>query len=82
MNRYTRRTFGLELLMVAVALVVAFPVYVLVNLAVRPPSNTSSPLRPTLAPTLDNFTQAWQQGGLFEDRAFVRVRSWITPSRT
>ncbi|GIF63317.1 sugar ABC transporter permease [Asanoa ishikariensis] len=64
MNRYTRRTFSLELLMVAIALVVAFPLYVLVNLAVRPPSDTSSPLRPTLTPTLDNFTQAWQQGAL------------------
>ena len=35
MNRYRRRTFGLELVMVAVALVIGFPVYVLVNLAVR-----------------------------------------------
>ncbi|MFD7291615.1 carbohydrate ABC transporter permease [Streptomyces sp. NPDC059863] len=64
MNRYRRRTFGLELVMIAVALVVGFPLYVLVNLAVRAPSDTSSPLRPTTSPTLDNFTQAWQQGGL------------------
>jgi raffinose/stachyose/melibiose transport system permease protein len=58
------RTFGLELVMVAVALVIGFPVYVLVNLAVRAPSDTSSPIRPTSSPTLDNFTQAWQQGAL------------------
>ena len=45
MNRYRWRTFGLELVMVAVALVVGFPVYVLVNLAVRAPSDTSSPIR-------------------------------------
>ena len=64
MNRYRRRTFGLELAMVAVALVIGFPVYVLVNLAVRAPSDTSSPIRPTTSPTLDNFTQAWQQGAL------------------
>lgn len=64
MNRYRRRTFGLELVMIAVALVVGFPLYVLVNLAVRAPSDNSSPLRPTTSPTLDNFTQAWQQGGL------------------
>ncbi|WP_405825390.1 carbohydrate ABC transporter permease [Streptomyces sp. NBC_00838] len=64
MKRYRRRTFGLELVMIAVALVVGFPLYVLVNLAVRAPSDTSSPLRPTTSPTLDNFTQAWQQGGL------------------
>jgi raffinose/stachyose/melibiose transport system permease protein len=64
MNRYRWRTFGLEMTMVAVALVVGFPVYVLVNLAIRAPSDTSSPIRPTTAPTLDNFRQAWEQGRL------------------
>lgn len=64
MNRYRWRTFGLELVMIAVAMVVGFPLYVLVNLAVRAPSDTSSPLAPTLSPTLDNFTQAWLQGAL------------------
>jgi raffinose/stachyose/melibiose transport system permease protein len=63
-NRYRWRTFGLELVMVAVALVVAFPVYVLVNLAIRPPSDSSSPIRPTTSPTVDNFSQAWEQGRL------------------
>jgi raffinose/stachyose/melibiose transport system permease protein len=63
-NRYRWRTFGLELVMVAVAVVVGFPVYVLVNLAVRAPSDTSSPIRPTTTPTLENFTRAWQQGHL------------------
>jgi raffinose/stachyose/melibiose transport system permease protein len=63
-NRYRWRTLVLEMAMIAAALVVAFPVYVLVNLAIRPPSDTSSPLRPTTRPTLDNFTQAWQEGGL------------------
>ncbi|HEX6685028.1 MAG TPA: carbohydrate ABC transporter permease [Candidatus Limnocylindrales bacterium] len=64
MNRYRWRTFGLELGMIAVAVAVGFPLYVLVNLALRAPSDTSSPLRPTTSPTLDNFAQAWQQGGL------------------
>jgi raffinose/stachyose/melibiose transport system permease protein len=64
MNRYTRRTLVLEMAMIAVAAVFAFPVYVLVNLALRPPSDTSSPIRPTTAPTLDNFLQAWQEAGL------------------
>nr|WP_203689815.1 carbohydrate ABC transporter permease [Streptomyces sp. SID12488] len=50
--------------MIAIALVVGFPVYVLVNLAVRSASDTSSPIRPTTSPTLHNFTQAWQQGAL------------------
>ena len=64
MTRYRVRTFGLELVMVAIALAVGFPVYVLTNLAVRPPSDTSSPIRPTTAPTWANFTQAWEQGHL------------------
>jgi len=64
MNRYTWRTFALEAAMVAVALVVAFPVYVLLNLSVRAPSDPSSPIRPTTSPTFENFVQAWQQGAL------------------
>jgi raffinose/stachyose/melibiose transport system permease protein len=63
-RRYTVRTLGLELAMIAVAALVGFPVYVLVNLAVRAPSDTSSPIRPTTSPTLDNFAQAWEQGRL------------------
>lgn len=64
MNRYSLRTFALEFVMIAVAIAFAFPVYVLVNLAVRDPSDTSSPIRPTASPTLANFTEAWQAGGL------------------
>jgi len=64
MNRYRWRTFVLELVMVAAAAMIGFPVYVLVNLAVRAPSDTSSPIRPTASPTLANFTDAWQQAGL------------------
>ncbi|TCO42548.1 raffinose/stachyose/melibiose transport system permease protein [Kribbella antiqua] len=64
MNRYRRRTFGLELVMIGAAFVVGFPLYVLVNLAVRPTSDTSSPLRPTASPTMENFTEAWQRGAL------------------
>ena len=64
MNRYTKRTFVLETAMVAVAIVFAFPVYVLVNLAVRPTSDTSSPIRPTSDPTFANFTGAWREAGL------------------
>jgi raffinose/stachyose/melibiose transport system permease protein len=64
MNRYTRRTLVLEIVMIAVAAAFAFPVYVLVNLAVRAPADTSSPIHPTASPTLANFSQAWQQAGL------------------
>jgi len=64
MTRYRLRTFTLELVMIAAGLVVAFPVYVLVNLAVRRSSDGSSPIAPTASPTFDNFTQAWEQGAL------------------
>jgi raffinose/stachyose/melibiose transport system permease protein len=64
MNRYSVRTFGLEFLMIGVGIAFAFPVYVLVNLAVRAPSDTSSPISPTASPTFDNFTEAWQRAGL------------------
>ncbi|MEV6851040.1 carbohydrate ABC transporter permease [Actinoplanes sp. NPDC051411] len=64
MNRYTKRTFLLEMVMIAVGIVFAFPVYVLVNLAIRQSSDPSSPIRPTTSPTLANFSAAWQQGGL------------------
>ena len=39
MNRYTKRTLALEILMIAIGLIFALPVYVLVNLAVRAPSD-------------------------------------------
>ena len=80
MNRYRLRTFGLEAAMIAVAVVVGFPVYVLLNLAVRAPSDTSSPIRPTTAPTFDNFAQAWQQGalgGALVNSALVTVGSVV-----
>jgi raffinose/stachyose/melibiose transport system permease protein len=63
-NRYSLRTFTLEFFMIAVGIAFAFPVYVLVNLAVRAPSDTSSPISPTASPTFDNFTEAWQRAGL------------------
>lgn len=50
--------------MLVLALVFLFPIYVLVNLAVRPASDLSSPIAPTLGPTLDNFAQAWNKAGL------------------
>lgn len=64
MKRYTWGTLGLETAMVAAALVIAFPVYVLVNLSLKSPSDTSSPLVPSSSPTLSNFSAAWRQGAL------------------
>lgn len=41
-----------------------FPVYILVNLAIRPASDQSSGISPTTHPTLGNFTDAWKQSEL------------------
>ena len=64
MNRYRLSTFGLEVLMIAITAVFAFPLYVLVNISLRESNDPASPSAPTTAPTLDNYTDAWQQAGL------------------
>lgn len=64
MNRYTLRTLAREIVMITVALAVAFPVYVLVNLSLRDSHDTSSVIAPTTAPTLRNYAAAWRDAGL------------------
>ena len=64
MYRYTRRTGVLEVVMFLVALVFMIPIYVLVNLSIRPQSDLSSPLAPTMSPVFTNFADAWAQSNL------------------
>lgn len=64
MSRYSWRTLVLEIIMIAAAVVFAFPLYVLVNLSLRAPSDPSPDYAPTTAPTFDNYVEAWQQAGL------------------
>ena len=64
MNRYTALTFLREVVMVAVAAVMVFPLYVLVNLSLRDPRDGSSVIAPTTSPTLGNYADAWQKAGL------------------
>ncbi|MCU1410466.1 MAG: Raffinose/stachyose/melibiose transport system permease protein [Rhodoglobus sp.] len=64
MNRYTARTGTLEGVMILVGILFLFPIYILVNLSVRPLDDLSSPLAPTTNPTFDNFVNAWNQAGL------------------
>lgn len=64
MNRYTARTGVLEGVLIGIALVFLVPIYVLVNLSLRKQSDLSSPLLPTVDPTLDNFIEAWNTAGL------------------
>jgi raffinose/stachyose/melibiose transport system permease protein len=78
MNRYTLRTGLTEGVMIVVALIFLFPIYILVNLAVRPVSDLSSPVLPTTSPTFDNFANAWQQaslGGAIVNSAIITVSS-------
>jgi raffinose/stachyose/melibiose transport system permease protein len=63
-TRYRLGTFGLEVTMVLVTALFAFPLYVLVNIALRKPNDPASPARPTSDPTLANFADAWREAGL------------------
>lgn len=63
MYRYTWRTGILETVMILVGIIFLFPVYMLVNLALKAPGDQSPALLPALQPTLTNFVTAWDQGG-------------------
>ncbi|MET4639833.1 carbohydrate ABC transporter permease [Mycetocola sp. 2940] len=64
MNRYTWKTGLGESGMLVVALIFLFPIYILLNVAIRPASDSGSPLVPTTEPTFGNFAAAWNQSGL------------------
>jgi len=64
MHRYTKATFVREAFMLVVALVFIFPVYILVNMSLRPANDKTSPLLPSGNITFENFVQAWNQAGL------------------
>lgn len=80
MFRYTKGTFAREIVMLAAAVVFIFPVYILVNMALRPANDTTSPLLPSAQPTFDNFIEAWNQAGLAQallNSAIVTVSSVV-----
>lgn len=64
MFRYSKGTFVREVLMLFIALVFMFPVYILVNMSLRPANDSTSPLVPSSQPTFENFIQAWNEAGL------------------
>ncbi|HWS51260.1 MAG TPA: carbohydrate ABC transporter permease [Microbacterium sp.] len=45
-------------------LIFLFPVYVLINLSIRPPGDLTTALIPSARPTLDNFVNAWTESSL------------------
>jgi raffinose/stachyose/melibiose transport system permease protein len=79
-SRYRWRTFGLELVMIAVAALFAFPLYVLINLSLRPQGQLVDPLRVHLPLTFENYRSAWNQaglGGAITNSAVVTVASVV-----
>lgn len=48
----------------ATTLIFLVPVYILINLSIRPPDDLSSALLPSTRPTFDNFAQAWTGSSL------------------
>jgi raffinose/stachyose/melibiose transport system permease protein len=58
--KYTGRTFGLELVMIGVALIFLFPVYVLVNLSFKTPQEIrAAALGLPASPQTSNYSNAW-----------------------
>lgn len=66
MNRYTWRTLLLEISLIVGAALFLFPVYILINLAIRKVTELNSVYSPTQNPTFENFKLAWNEGGLLD----------------
>ena len=64
LNGYTWRTGVLEIVMIAAGLLFMFPIYILIINAIKPRSEQSSPMTFPLAPTLENFAEAWNEAHL------------------
>jgi raffinose/stachyose/melibiose transport system permease protein len=64
MNRYTWRTGVAEVVMILAGLIFIAPIYVLVNVALKPAEDRSGPLTPVTQPTLDNFVEAIEGANL------------------
>jgi raffinose/stachyose/melibiose transport system permease protein len=64
--RYGKKTFGLELGMIVVALLFLFPIYVLFNLSLKSSSEISGgALGLPAAVKFDNYSQAWNGAHMF-----------------
>lgn len=63
-DKYRPRTVVLEALMVVAALLFVSPLYILVNVALKPDGDSSAPLTPAAAPSFDNFVEAWTSANL------------------
>lgn len=64
MRRYTVRTGAIEVVTWIVAVIFLLPLYLLINISLRKPTDLSSGLIPTTDPTFQNFVDAWDQAHL------------------
>lgn len=64
MNRYTWRTGVLEVLMILVGALFAFPLYVMINISLRTQSDQTSPVLVSESMTVVNYVTAWGSAGL------------------
>jgi raffinose/stachyose/melibiose transport system permease protein len=79
-NRYTWRTGILEVVMIAVGALFAFPIYVLINISLRAPGDTTSPLQISTNVTFQHYVDAWATAGLAQamlNSLFVTVTSIV-----
>jgi raffinose/stachyose/melibiose transport system permease protein len=63
-NRYTWRTFSLEIVMIVAAVIFVFPFFILINLSLRPQFQLVNPLAVHGGFTLVNYRAAWHQAAL------------------
>lgn len=64
-KRYTKKTFTFEVLLVVVAAIYAFPLYILFTLSLKDPEEAAtSPISLPSRFYFDNFTEAWERAGL------------------
>lgn len=64
MTKYTWRTFALEVVMIMIGLIFLIPIYVLINMSLKSPSDLSDPLTPVTHVTFQNYVNAWQEADL------------------
>lgn len=64
MNRYTWRTFILEILFIVVSVIFLVPFFVLLSVAFRNPEAPRGPFDFTWPPSLDNLSIAWNTSGM------------------
>ncbi|GAA1015120.1 sugar ABC transporter permease [Acrocarpospora pleiomorpha] len=60
-RRMSAGTWTLQIAVLAAAVAYMFPIYILINLSLKPPGGSAFPLEPAVRPTLENFFAAWNQ---------------------